>query len=100
MKRSILIVTGRLGFLELTSAQSVPPTINYQGRLTDNSPQQNPVSATVPMQFAIYADPAAGTRLWREPDVDGSATPALTAQDPNVLNDNVSYFYSVDNPGP
>ncbi len=28
------------------------------------------------------------------------STPALTAQDPNALNDSVSYFYSVDNPGP
>jgi hypothetical protein len=29
------------------SAQAVPTTLNYQGRLTDNTPAQTPVSATV-----------------------------------------------------
>ena len=28
------------------------------------------------------------------------ATPSLTAPDANALNNNLSYFYSVDNPGP
>ena len=28
------------------------------------------------------------------------ATPSLTAPDPNALNNSLSYFYSVDNPGP
>jgi hypothetical protein len=28
------------------------------------------------------------------------ATPTLTAPDPNALNNSLSYFYSVDNPGP
>jgi len=52
-------------------AQTVPATINYQGRLTDNTPAQNPVSATVNMTFEIWDVPSGGTagtdRLWIEP---------------------------------
>ena len=56
----------------LSGAQTVPGVIDHQGRLTDNTPQQNPVNATVSMQFAIWDAATAGTRLWREPNVDGS----------------------------
>lgn len=52
-------------------AQSVPTTINYQGRLTDNTPAQTPVNATVPMKFAIYDASTAGTNLWQEPASGG-----------------------------
>lgn len=48
------------------TGQSVPSTLNYQGRLTDNSPQQNPVSGTVSITFAIYAGPSGGSALWSE----------------------------------
>lgn len=48
-------------------AQSVPSTINYQGRLTDNTPAQMPLTATVNMQFALYDAATSGNRLWIEP---------------------------------
>jgi hypothetical protein len=46
---------------------SVPTSINYQGRLTDNSPQQAPVSGTVQMTFAIWDSQSGGAQLWLEP---------------------------------
>ncbi len=60
-------------------AQTVPTTINYQGRLTDNSPSQLPVTATVQMQFAIYDAASGGTRLWQEPAANNTGTPILVS---------------------
>ncbi len=57
------------------AAQTVPATVNYQGRLTDNTPQQNPITATVPMAFAIYDAASAGTLLWSEPASGGINVP-------------------------
>ena len=48
------------------SAQSVPSTFNYQGRLTDNSPAQTPVTATVPMVFTIWDSPTGGASQWTD----------------------------------
>ena len=66
-----LVATFRLG------AQAVPTTINYQGRLTDNSPSQVPVNTTTNMQFEIWDVASGGTaspnRLWREPNLDNAA---------------------------
>lgn len=45
----------------------VPSTINYQGRLTDNTPAQAPATGTFAMQFAIFGSPTGGTALWAEP---------------------------------
>jgi hypothetical protein len=58
-----------LSFLGLPGAlaQSVPGTINFQGRLTDNSPQQNPIDAVVPMKFSIWDSVSGGNNLWEEP---------------------------------
>ncbi len=47
-------------------AASIPNTINYQGRLTDNSPQQNPLDASLPMEFRIYGSPMGADLLWDE----------------------------------
>ncbi|MDH3628426.1 MAG: hypothetical protein OEV00_14670 [Acidobacteriota bacterium] len=55
----ILLVSG------IAMAQ-VPSLVNYQGRLTDNSPQQNPLTATLAMEFAIWDDPVGGVELWSE----------------------------------
>ncbi len=67
--RSIFIALV-LGLAALTPfAQTVPATINYQGRLTDNSPQQNPLSGVYPVRFDIYdAQQPAGTSQWNETD--------------------------------
>jgi len=48
-------------------AASVPTAVNYQGRLTDNSPQQIPVNGTANMAFSIWDQPSGGTQLWAEP---------------------------------
>ncbi len=57
------------------AAQTIPATINYQGRLTDNSPSQAPVNASVPMAFAIYDAATLGTKLWSEPATGGISVP-------------------------
>src|SRR5689334_10521817 len=70
------------------AAQSVPTTINYQGRLTDNSPSQVPISATVNMIFEIWDVPSGGTagvnRLWIEP-ASGASSVVVTNGIFNVL---------------
>ena len=65
-------------------AQTVPSTINYQGRLTDNSPTPAPITATVNMTFEIWDAPSAGARLWIEP-ASGATPIAVTGGIFNVL---------------
>ncbi len=67
MLRAFAAVALLTGALRL-AAQSVPSTMNYQGRLTDNTPQQGPVTATVPMRFDVFDAATAGTSLWNETD--------------------------------
>ena len=45
---------------------SVPTVINYQGRLTDNTAQQNPLDATVTISFSVWDAATSGTSLWNE----------------------------------
>lgn len=69
--------TGQLG---ATGSSSVlgqaasTTTISYQGRLTNASGQ--PLNATVPMVFRLYAAPAGGTALWTESRTSTNAVPA------------------------
>lgn len=72
LTRMILIAGLGFGCVSL-AAQSVPSTINYQGRLTDNTPQQAPVSNYVPMRFALYDAASGGTLLWQEPAAPSAA---------------------------
>ena len=60
------------------AAQTVPATINYQGRLTDNTPSQAPLNATVNMTFEIWDAPSAGSRLWIEPNSGSTTIPVTT----------------------
>lgn len=48
-------------------AQAPPGTIDFQGKLTDNTSQQNPFTGVVAMRFAIWDDAFTGTKLWQEP---------------------------------
>ena len=48
------------------ASATVPTVINYQGRLTDNTAQQNPVDATLTMDFSMWDAAASGTSLWSE----------------------------------
>lgn len=52
--------------IALPARGAVPTVINYQGRLTDNTQQQNPVTATVTMHFSIWDAAVGGTSLWDE----------------------------------
>ena len=68
--------------------QSVPSTINYQGRLSDNTPSQTPLNTTVNIQFEIWDVASGGTaspnRLWVEP-ASGTVPVAVTGGIFNVL---------------
>ena len=77
-----------LSFTTAALGQSVPATINYQGRLTDNAPSPAAITATLNMQFEIWNLPSGGTagvnRLWLEP-ASGSSSVAVTGGIFNVL---------------
>lgn len=67
--KTTAILTTLLGLaLGSLHAQTVPPFINYQGRVTDSAGvglgTDNPVNRKV--IFRIFDAPAAGTRLWSE----------------------------------
>ena len=53
-----------LGAMSIRAA--VPAVINYQGRLTDNTAQQNPVNATVTIDFLVWDSATGGSALWSE----------------------------------
>jgi hypothetical protein len=48
------------------AGSSVPQLVNYQGMLAANTPQQEPVSGTLPMEFRIYGSLAGSDLLWQE----------------------------------
>ena len=48
------------------AAAAVPSVINYQGRLTDNTPQQTPLNGTVTMEFSLWDAQVGGASLWSE----------------------------------
>ena len=48
------------------AAQWVPTVLSYQGRLTDNTPQQNPIDGTLSMEFRIYSSATGSDQLWEE----------------------------------
>ena len=64
IKRTLAIVG--VAVLAATTYAAVPNQINYQGRLTDNTPAQAPIDATVTMGFSIWDSATGGTSLWNE----------------------------------
>ncbi|HEX4823482.1 MAG TPA: hypothetical protein VFV19_04185 [Candidatus Polarisedimenticolaceae bacterium] len=66
MKRKTLIACFLLTVTASLAAAAVPAVVNYQGRLTDNTPQQNPLDATVTMDFSIWDAASGGSSLWTE----------------------------------
>jgi hypothetical protein len=54
-------------FAASTSGQTTPTTLGYQGRLTDNSPEQTPLDGTANMTFELWDAQTGGSRLWVEP---------------------------------
>jgi hypothetical protein len=66
---SRLVLVGVVGLLSLsntTDAAGVPTVINYQARLTDNTPQQNPIDGNVGVDFRLYGSPTGNDLLWSE----------------------------------
>lgn len=43
-----------------------PTTINYQGRLLENTADQDAVDGTIDVVFSIWTEPTGGTELWSE----------------------------------
>jgi len=72
MRIPLLLLTA-LTLAAPLAAQSVPSTLNYQGRLTDNTPAQGPVNAFMPMRFALWDAASGGTQLWSETDAGGAS---------------------------
>lgn len=68
-----IVLMALLGWGIGTATADAPSVIPYQGRLTDASGQ--PVQATLPMTFALYAVPQGGSADWIE------AHPAITVTD-------------------
>ena len=67
MTRMPTVIVALLLCAATSAAQPVPATLNYQGRLTDNTPGQTPIDAVLPMEFSIWDAPTGGTQLWSEP---------------------------------
>ena len=61
-----VLMIGLIGLALPVSALTVPEVMNYQGRLTDNTPGQDPINATVPMTFTIYDGPMSMVANWTE----------------------------------
>ena len=67
MKKSFLLSIVLLSLLLAPLSQAiaeVPRTLNYQGRLLDNSGQ--PFNQTVPVTFELYDSEFGGVKLWSE----------------------------------
>jgi hypothetical protein len=47
-------------------AAEVPTVMNYQGRLTDNTPEQAPIDTGLPMVFRIFDAASGGVEQWSE----------------------------------
>lgn len=87
------------------TTQTSTTTISYQGQLTNSSGQ--PLSATLPMSFALYTTPTGGTAVWTETRSGANAVPvanglfsmllgSVTPLDPNLLNQDLWLGISVD----
>ena len=64
---AVMFACGALASAGTASAAGVPKTITHQGRLYDGS--SKPVSGTLAVKFAIYADATTTTALWTETDM-------------------------------
>jgi hypothetical protein len=64
--RKVIVLSVLLLLAAPAYSQSVPTVMNYQGSLTDNTPTQTPVDATLPMKFRIYDAFMGGTQEWEE----------------------------------
>lgn len=78
--QKLIITAVILLALCLTAQAEVPHTFNYQGKLTDSG--GDPITGTVELKFAIYADNLGNDLLWKETHstvevVDGLFTVSL-----------------------
>jgi len=69
-RRSVLFALVAVVSMGTLLAQ-VPTVMNYQGRLTDNTPGQAPIDANLAMEFRIYDAAMGGSLVWSESWVTG-----------------------------
>ena len=62
--RFFVLLILSLIFLPVAGQAAIPPTMNFQGYLTN--PAGNPINGTVAMAFSIYAQKSGGAALWTE----------------------------------
>jgi hypothetical protein len=66
MKKFVFMVLF-VAMIATAAVAQTPTVMNYQGRLTDNTPGQTPIDTTLPMDFFIYDVSVGGAFLWNEP---------------------------------
>jgi len=104
MQRSIIHILLALAVCPAL-AQPVPDLVNYQGSLTDNTPQQNPINGALQMEFRIYGSQTGSDLLWNESwsvvqVVDGIFNVQLGSQGSpcpaSVFSDNPALYLEIE----
>lgn len=94
----IILTLGMLFGVSYASAQSVPKYMSYQGELTDSS--NNPVTATVSVEFKLYNALSGGSELWSETQsvsvTNGFFSVQLGSVTPLTLDFDQQYFLSLN----
>jgi len=62
---SLLLLVGAACIVPL-GATGIPSVINYQARLTDNTPQQDPIDGNVAIDFRLYGSLTGNDLVWSE----------------------------------
>jgi hypothetical protein len=60
----VILLLGAVG--PVLATNPFPTVMNYQGRLTDNTPTQDPINTSLPMTFRIYPASVGGATVWVE----------------------------------
>ena len=60
------LLPGLLLALAVSASAQVPTTMSYQGRLVENTADQDAATGSVDIVFSLWSDPSGGTELWTE----------------------------------
>lgn len=101
--RGLCVIALLLSVFTTSAVFAAPPTINYQGRLTDSG--GNPVNVPVTMVFKLYTDATSGTEVWSETHTNVPVTGGVfqvilgsqgTPLDPSDFNSDLFLGIAVD----
>lgn len=101
--RGLCVIALLLSVFTASMVFAAPPTINYQGRLTDSG--GNPVNVPVTMVFKLYTDATSGTEVWSETHTNVPVTGGVfqvilgsqgTPLDPSDFNSDLFLGIAVD----